>query len=867
MRALAKFTSGVLRVESPPISRVRLFRSPNRNEPLVYVTIRFAFNSIRVVADGGRTVRLELKTSVNPQIATASTQSGVSSDPSFSSISSIELQHDKNVKSVTVAIHNFDVMRSLPDSAIPSLKSGYPIQYNYLQSVPATQEIASAPAKPQSDRDYLLSKLQAGIDPATLREPFPVLDPAKSSSNAMSKLLPSYYTRPVASQSDYRRMKIYSAYQIFEQEVEMTLREFLSSSVYEFSYLDRTGTPIEYVEVNVRPSLIISEMEKLALSDPSGKITDNNVFNSSIVSDVSFVRDIISVGSLTSTEFTGEDNQSRSKKPKIKRTHYFSEGLGRLSIPFKSEVYGLPSKRSKVSGQSNSSKPSIVPFYVTNDAINSVVIIKKLPPGSISVAVMVRNMTKGERTFVELARTRIANENNVRVPITFPETDCTYETKIISYDRKQRKKESCNVVVYENRTQYSNASLRVSPPALIGDQKVKFKITADFTDSGRQDLTNLINSINASGVSPTILSADGYVSDPNLYSEVFSCKIERIDLETGEQSYTKEISIGSTGFDFIDKVSSSAGAVYVFSLGIKSPSSLIPSQPLYKFGTFGGRYLQSLPSDAALTRDSKSGADFSIIDSGIKRVIEVPTTRLRGSVSQIFLTKTMRDSNLIEWLYDGDLTEVDHFQVFGSADGVECLLGCSFRVTAFEDRELYERVGVVKYRVRPVYLDLTPGDSFEISTYRPKTLPSILEVNFVNGQAWRDPVVAVNSQVVVDTAESADSAYEDYYRVDIERKESSPRESKKKKLETSSGLSSIVVVPRSPPIEAFNPAPMPESSIIIRPVTPFTAATIAEAQIVGNQTTSTQALTEQASLQLSSQTIDAQPTSYHRVLR
>lgn len=863
MRAIAKFTTGILRVENPPISRVRVQRAADSDELVVYATIRFAFDAVRVVSNGGRTVRLELKTGVNPQIPSASTSSGASADPSFNSIMSVESAHDKKVKGITVAIHNFDIIKSIPDFAIPSLKSGHPIQYSYLQAVPASQRPVSPRANSVSDRDYLLAKLQAGIDPATLREHFPVLDPAKGSTNSMSKIRPSHYTRPVASQSNYRRMKIYSTYQIFEKEIEMTAREFLTSSVYEFSYLDYTGTPIEYVEVNVRPSSILDEMEKLAFTDPNGNLSKINPLSLSPVSVVTFEREIISTSSLVSTEFTIEKQQSRSKKPKIKRTHYATSNNTKLSLPFKSEVYGLPSKRSKVAGKPNSSKPSVIPFYVTNEAV----VIKKLPPESMSVSVTYRNITKGDKSHNELRRVRVSSENNVRVPIRLPEIDCVYELKVIASDRKQRKKESCNVIIYDNRREYKNASLRVSSPILLGDQKVKFKITAGFTDAGRQDLTNLINTINASGVSSTVLSAEGYTSDSNLYSDIFSCKIEKINLETGEQSYTKEIAVGTTGVEFIDKATSESGTVYIFSLGIKSPSSLIPSQPFYKFGTFGGRYLTSLPSDARLVQESKSGADFYFVNSGIKRILEVPTTRLSGKISRMSLTKTMRDSNLIEWVYDGDLTEIDHFQVFGSADGVECLLGCSFKALAFEDRELYDRVGVVKYRVCPVHVSLTPGDSFEISAYRGKTLPTILDVKFSNGQPWRDPKVAVNSQIVVDTIESLDASYEDFYRTSVGSKEPSLQKTAKKKLETSSGIASVTVLERSSPSLTFNPAPIIESNQLIVPVTPFTASAASTLQISGKSSTNDSLIAQQSSLQSIDQVVEDQPISYKRVLR
>ena len=165
MRALAKFVTGILRVESPPISRVEVIRSSEERSATLRVRVRFAFDTSRVTSNGGRTVRLELKRSGNPQIAPAARNSS----PGFESIAEIEAQHVRNVENITIKVFNFDIARSIPDDAISQLKSGAPIEYQYLLAVPATTEPAASSIPQISDRDYLLRKLEAGIDPATLK--------------------------------------------------------------------------------------------------------------------------------------------------------------------------------------------------------------------------------------------------------------------------------------------------------------------------------------------------------------------------------------------------------------------------------------------------------------------------------------------------------------------------------------------------------------------------------------------------------------------------------------------------------------------------------------------------------------------------
>lgn len=868
MRALAKFQTGILRVESPPISSIRVSRDTNSTSSSLKVRIRFAFDAIRVIANGGRTVRLETKTSSNPQLPALLASSNSTNPPSFSTISSLESQHVAKIEKITVSVFEFDIMRSIPDEAITSLKGGLPIEYLYLLSIPSEPSLTTQIVPALSDRDYLISKLESGIDPATLAEKFPVPDPARKSKAPLAKS-DSYYTRPVSASSVYQKMSLLTSYQIFEQEVTMTPEEFLSSTTYEFSYLDYTGTPVEFVEVKVQPDAIYSELRKLDYT-MSGKLVEKSDYTPASPDFAKYEREIVTTTSMVSTEFYETEPLVRTLRPRVVRTHYKLSDGARLSISFDSRVIGLPSKRSRVSSKPNSTKPAVIPFYVDFDGSTTRIIFKSLPPRTIRVAVLVRNVTKGDDTFTEVLSTRVGGEKSNSVIFAFPQTDCLYEVKVTATDKRQRVITSSNSAVFNYASPYRNAFINVSRPALIGDQKVKFKINADFTDAGRQDLVNLINIINSNNVSSTTLSADGFTSDPNLYSEVFSCRIEKIDLETGEQSYTKELPLSLQGIDFVDRVPNTAGAVYTFSLGMRSPASLIPSQSSYKFGTFGGRYLDSLPSNSAAVRDFKSGAAFEKIDSGIKRVIEVPTTTLRGSVSAITVTQTMRDSNLIEWSYIGDITEVDHFQVFGSADGVECLLGCAFRQPAYEDTQLYNRVGVVTYRVRPVYVSYEPGESFTVSLYRKSTIPTIVLPNFKNGQTWRQPsVTAANSSITVDKPETSSQEYEDFFSVEMprqERRSTSTREAGAlRRFTSSSGLAALESRDRSPPRTTFNLSPVVESGLPITPTSVFRTQAIIEQQLQGNRT-STNNLTSENS-ETSSSGGTAQRISYRRSAR
>ena len=843
MRALSKFEKGIIRVENPPISNIDVL-SPNSrenetSETLLKVKIRFAFDAIRVVANGGRTVRLELKKSNNPQVPTAQKTTDTTLSPSFSTMSKIESTHVGKVENLTVSVFEFDILKSLPDDSISKLKFGHPIEYSYLRAVKTQIPLGVKESPPKSDRDYLLHKLEIGVDPATLSETFTLSQPGKVNKQT-TKNVDSFYTRPVTSTTGYQRMKLYSPFVVYEEYITLSLNNFLSSQVFEFSYIDFTGTPIEFAEVRVPTYTIYNN---LSLLQYSGRISVNTNYklSSQIPIRTEYVRNITSTNSLSVSKYDSQATSSRSKTPKITRTHYTAPGVSSKSIKFTSRVFGLPGRRSKISKQSNSTKSFVIPFYIDLLGTSTSVKITKVPKGTLRLTVGIKNLTKNDTRFTEVATAR-ALSNSASIGFVFPKVDCTYEVRLTTTDKKGRSKIGCNILTYDHINAYKNAVLNISKPLLVGDQSVKFTIAANFNAAGRQDIINLIDSIKAAGVSETVLSAAGYTSDSALYSETFSCLVEKIDFDTGLQSYFKELQLGPAGTSFTDRMTSLNGAAYVFSLGVRSPSSLIPQQPTYKFGTFGGRYLRSLPSNSSATENAKSGATFQVLDSGIKQTAVVETTAVFGKITNVTITNTPRNSNLLLWTYDGLVDELDHFQVFGSADGVECLLGCSFLSNSYEDSILYDRVGVVTYRIRPVHLTMEPGTSFSISVLKHKTLPSIIEQNFSNGHFWTNQTTAINSSLFANTIEQhAEKDSKTSMSKTINQENTRPNVSSQSEdsVETSAGLFSTVQHRKSSPRTTFPLYSIAESSTIFVPTNQFVADAIASQQLSGVQPLST----------------------------
>ena len=741
MKALIKLQSGIIRVENPPMSEVEIAK--DGSDTKLSLKIRFAFDITKIAAGKGDTVRLDLKTRTNPRASSLNVKNGKVQRPSFKSITENELKHKDTVESTIIKTFEFNLAKALPDGSLTKTSSKNLIRYNYLDAVTFPAAKVETKSDDISVRDYLLSKIIAGIDPATLRENFPVIDPSKKSMSPLNSRLDDYFTRPVTRTTAYQKISRVSKYAIFEQKILVSVADFMSAPVYKFSYLNLKGSPVEIVEVKVDVSSIHTQLKKLEYTDSKG-FNENVSLDSKQPNEISYIREARSSTSMVTAKFVQTSGEMIRNTPNIVRKHYKRDNSNTYSPSFQSFVNCLPEKRNKIVSQMSSTKSIVAPFYIDNTGNQLAVRITKMPPLVNRAAVLARSITTGENDYTEIASviTKAGTDQLVKIPSL--KSGVVYEFKIAVIDSKMRTRTSCNSVVYNYSQKSQNAVLSVSQP-LVDKQKVKFRLSANFNEAGRQDITSLIDSIKSSGVSDTVFAS--FISNPNLYSGIFSCKIEKIELDTGIQSYTKEIPIGSSEVEFLDSIQSFAGAVFIFSLGIRSPSSLIPSQASYKWGTFGGKYLSSLPSEASKTIDSKAGASFEAIDSGIKKIIYVPSSQLLGKILNLSLSRTMRNSHFIEWTYSGDISEVDHFQILGSADGVECLLGCSFRSNSYEDFTLFGRPGVVSYRVRPIYSTLEPGLSTSISVYNNSTLPTLVADNFSNGQPWQQQVISSDSKI------------------------------------------------------------------------------------------------------------------------
>jgi hypothetical protein len=733
VRAIIKNAPGVLRVENPPFRLASV--SEVDGTETIKLQIRFAFDAVKAVSEGRPTVTLTLKKNASSSAQRPLTPKTISIKESARAIRSL-IQPTVQIGQISqTKLFKFDLLDSIPDESISSFKSGQPAKYEYLKSVKTSGLNSSLEGSNQATtpKNYLLSLVSSGFDPASLKENFPVADPVTGRKDSGSSSTSAFFTKRVSLFNDLEQNYVLSNFVIFEKEIEITKTEFVQFPVYEFEYVGVPKGSLSQSKVTV--NLDVFEI----LSQLNSYLEPNETKEQKI-----FERRIDSYFAIQGSSFIPTGKLSSS--PSIVRVVGGSSSRSEQKPSFTSKVFGNSSFSNGRGFATLRQEPDIFPFYVSHRDNQKFVELLKLPPESTRFEVLAKDITSGDTKFQVIASSTSNSESKVSVPISFVRKNSTYELKIRSYDPKNRATLSSNTIVFENKDQYQGAQLTITQPRSVSSSQSSILIGAQFTDSGRQDLSNIIAQLTAAGVSKEVISS--LSNDSTLYSEIFSFRVETVDLATGLQSFSKELvpSADSPSAEYIAQLSNNAGTVLQISLGMKSPDSLVPAQPGFRFGKFGGFYRKSQPSSASIARNQKSGEQFAYVDTGIKATVFIPPNQDTGEIDEVSASRTFRSSTFLKWKYGGDISGVDHFQILGSADGSECLLGCSFGSLTFEDSILSGRVGTTKYSVRPVFLDLSIGNAAEVYQNVDTSLPDILSPKFSQGSTWsvRDGFFAVN---------------------------------------------------------------------------------------------------------------------------
>lgn len=739
MKALIKNVPGILRVESPPFRTAEYVVNESGNR-VVRIRIRFAFDAVRAVNEGRPTVTLTMKSnpsrnyqkpaspkSMNLKEAARSLGELVKSINSNDQLNA-EVNATASINTTTTKQFKFDLLSAIPDTSLSSFRQGLPAQYDYLISTNSQLAVQQATASNSAitDKDYLLSLIANGVDPASISENFLLPDPVTGKVDAHASSRFNFYTSVIPPLSNTEKQYLLTNFVIFEQDIELTQEEFSLLTSYEFEYLGiaEESAVMSITSVPVKSSDLLTQM--------------NSYSDSPTQSSQKFERRLDSYFAISSEPFRLASSTIRAagaSVPLVTRTQRTLIGGG-TSPRFRSIVTGKITSSNGNGPKTARQEPDVFPFYVESRGNEKIVQIVKLPPGSVRIEVFAKDVTQGSRKYEKVASSQVSSQQKQSIAITLSSVDKIYELKLSAYDSRGRETTSSNTVTINNKQPYPGAHLNVTIPRRVTSDTSSVSIAAAFTDSGRQDLTNLITQLKSAGVSESVIS--DISNESSLYSQIFSYRVETIELSTGKQTFSKELapSAGSPTAEYEVTSTDPLGTVLNVSLGMKSPDALVPTQTNFRFGLFGGSYRKSQPSLASLSKNKKSGESFDYIDTGIKTTIFIPPRSVEGNVVSLTATKTLRASTLLKWSYSGDLTQVDHFQVLGASGDAECLLGCSFKSLSFEDSVLSNRAGITRYTVRPVFLDLSVGSPTVVYQNVVTTLPDLLLPNFKSGSVW-----------------------------------------------------------------------------------------------------------------------------------
>ena len=739
MRAIIKNVPGVLRVESPPF-RSAGYVINESGDRVLRIRIRFAFDAVRAVREGRPTVTLTMRSNPNRSYRKPATPKTMNLKEAARALgelvrsieSSTQLNTETNTSFntnvTTVKQFKFDLLSAIPDTSVASLRQGLPAQYDYfvVTNPQPTLQQRTASNTTTNDRDYLLSLVTAGIDPASISENFPLPDPVTGKRDAHAPTRFNFYTSAIPTISSVEKRYLLTNFVIFEQDIELTQEEFSILTSYEFEYLGVTeeNATLSLTTVPVKTSELLTQM--------------NSYSDSPIQSGQQFERRLDSYFAIAPEPFrliSSTVRPAAASVPSVTRTQRTLIGGGTSPV-FRSAVTGKTTSSNGKGSKTARQEPDVFPFYVETSGKEKSVRIIKLPPGTTRVVISARDVTRGIGPYQVLATSQVTSRQGQRVPISLPSPDRTYELRLSAYDSRERETASSNTVTVSSKLPYPGAQLNVTSPRSTASGTSVVSIGASFTDSGRQDLTNLISQLKSAGVSESVISS--IKDESSLYSQIFTYRVETIELSKGGQAFSRELapSAGSPTAEYETPSTDPLGTVLNISLGMKSPDSLVPAQSNFRFGLFGGSYRKSQPSAASLSRNKKSGESFDYVDTGIKTTIFIPPRSAEGSIVNLTASKTLRSSTLLKWSYSGDLSQVDHFQVLGASGDAECLLGCSFRSLSFEDSVLSGRVGITRYTIRPVFLDLSVGSPTAVYQNVTTTLPDLLTLNFRSGAIW-----------------------------------------------------------------------------------------------------------------------------------
>lgn len=403
----------------------------------------------------------------------------------------------------------------------------------------------------------------------------------------------------------------------------------------------------------------------------------------------------------------------------------------------------------------NSSKQDSdnVRFQISRKLESLVIKVKKVASEVTESILLRRDITRGEESFSHISTDASKSRSVDRAPL-FVDDTCEhghdYEYAIGLIDKFGSLEVSEQKQRYTFLRRQEGVSLKITDVTSRLERNggnttrvVSFRLVPKQVGSR---ISSQLAVLKANGI-PNVSLIDT-VNSTTSYSPIFHFEITREDIDTGEIERCGIF----TNSEFIDDSARQGTNLpltplkvfgnykYTVKLGMESAAALIPTQyslgisrdgkkyPLhsYKFKKVD-RIANALPSEQEL--QGSTSTLFSLIDTGVESFVNVTGVKQTVSITKVTVARNAGGFNTVSWSMSGNVEIVDHYRVYASADGIECLLGCAVRTAGeniFFDSEMFDRVGLVTYRVAPVLLDFSEVASVSDSIFTLRSEPDFI---------------------------------------------------------------------------------------------------------------------------------------------
>lgn len=651
------------------------------------------------------------------------------------------IQDARNSKLITEKI--IDITSFIPNDKIKSILSGEKFKKRVIKINDSNLELLNQKEiksdeiiNPEkiSTRKKIIDCLNSGLDPITQKFSFPLNDVDRISRGVTRKGNPQkkYDYRIVGNKSTFISGELFSKYYPCIFKVEFNKKDILQ---YSKIYLEVSLHNSKDVLVNRMGSDVFFNLIRRDINDNEikstrtyartvGKLFDTNLSNYFSVETSSVVNGskMLDNGSMIIREILGE---------KLVHTKLINSFFGLSPIAREIE-------------QKN------ISFSVIKEDESLKIRINKVPHEAIIVG-LYRRIIDSRQKFEKLRGISTApipvTSNSI---IEFVDTDLVhdtyYEYKVFYIDRKNNEKESTNMMqhYYVSNNLSTSSKLKINNFEISKRDDypyVSFKIDASITNDGVEFIKSFLleNNLDPGALGEISKNAD-------LFKKLLVYNVDRQNLTSGEiESFGvitdpefKDLSAFPDNLKTLKQFSLLDDYLYIVKLGIRDPAALLPTQQTvtesvdnrssflskkYKFRL--NLKKSTLPSKKTLESESSKSLkeNFDIFYVGLEEYIKTSAEKYYPKVINTSVTRTYINYNLISWSIVGDANSIDHFRVYAIYDGVEASLGCAHSHTNdtiyfYEDHEMYDKIGVVTYLIKPVLLNFIEIEDVESVSIR-----------------------------------------------------------------------------------------------------------------------------------------------------